>query len=271
MSFNFGFISIVSIFLVLYLLVTLGLFLLQESLIFFPTKLSPKYQFEHFKNFEERYFNIDTVTCIHALHFKTQLQKKGIILYFHGNARCLFDWGFVADDYTKLGFDVMMPDYRTYGKSTGKLSEQALHDDARMIYNDLLKKYAAEDIIIFGRSLGSGIASKLASEVEAKMLILETPYLSLHHLAKKKMPILPISLLMAYKMDTSSLIDRIPYPIHIIHGTKDLLIPYQHAVELEKLSGQANCLFTIEGGGHNNLSDYKSYQEKMKSILNVVE
>jgi len=253
----------------LYIIVTLGLFLLQESLIFFPTKLSPNYEFEHFKDYEERYYKIDNVTCIHALHFKTQLPRKGIILYFHGNARCLFDWGFVADDYTKLGYDVMMPDYRTYGKSIGKLSEQALHDDARMVYDDLLKKYAPEDIIIFGRSLGSGIAARLASEVKAKMLILETPYLSLHHLAKKKMPILPISLLMAYKMDTSSLIDRIPYPIHIFHGTNDGLIPYEHAVQLEKLSGQTNQLITIEGGGHNDLSNYAIYQEKMRMILNV--
>lgn len=238
----------------------------QESFLFHPTRLSSDYDFPFFENFEERFYDIDSTTTIHALYFKAN-KPKGVILYFHGNARSLDDWGYLAADLVEHQYDVLMQDYRSYGKSTGQLSEQAFHNDALVLYNDLLNSFEASEIIIFGRSLGSGVAAELAYQKNPKMLILETPYLSISQVAKEKMPFLPVSLLINYHFNNENIIDLINCPIHILHGTNDRLIPYRHAVQLASKSKQQNVLTTIEGGGHNNLSDFEVYREKLTEIL----
>jgi len=243
------------------------MYLLQDSFIFFPTQLSQYYEFKYFENTEERFYDIDANTRVHALYFKVN-QPKGVVLFFHGNARSLDDWGFVATDFTQHGYEVLIPDYRTYGKSIGKLSEKALHEDALLMYNDLRKQYDESKIIVFGRSLGTGIATELANKMNPKMLILETPYLSLPKMASRKMPFLPVSLLMKYTLDNEYKITQVDCPIHIFHGTDDLLVPYEHGLALAKIIGIPNVLTTIEGGGHNNLSEFEEYREKLADLLN---
>ena len=126
----------------------------------------------HFEgDFEERYFQVDEQTTIHALHFYAK-NPKGVILYFHGNAGSLKDWGHVAPDFVKLGYDVLISDFRTYGKSTGELTEEAFYQDAQMLYDFLKTKHQTDKIIIYGRSLGTGVAVDLASKNPAQQLSL---------------------------------------------------------------------------------------------------
>ena len=155
-------------------------------------------QFDFQDQFEELFLEAQDGAVINALHFKAEA-PKGVILYFHGNAGDLSRWGNITSYFVEKRYDVLVMDYRTYGKSTGELSEKALYDDALMCYSHLLKTYDENDIIIYGRSLGTGMATYMASVKNPKQLILETPYYSLVDIAKRRFPILPVSLFMKYR------------------------------------------------------------------------
>jgi len=253
---------------------------MQEKLIFFPEVLPQDHQFIFEQPFEEIYFDVDKGVKINALHFKAD-SSKGVVIYFHGNAGSLDGWGHTAGDFTNNGYDLMIFDYRGYGKSTGKIkSEASLHNDASFIYKQLLKETPEKDIVIYGRSIGTGIATKLASENAPKMLILETPLYSLLDLAKHYIPFIPHKWVLKYKLQTNTWITKVQCPIHIFHGTADNVVPYNASVRLLKLLENKNLtsetqsdisqgvLTTIEGGNHNDLSTFPQYQEKLKLLLN---
>src|SRR5688572_22282780 len=101
----------------------------QEKLIFFPEKVHHTYQYQFRHPHEEIFINAPGGSRIHALHFKTE-QPKGAILYFHGNAGSLRTWGSLAEELAVYGYDIFMPDYRSFGKSTGRLSPHTLYHDA---------------------------------------------------------------------------------------------------------------------------------------------
>ncbi len=256
------------------LIILVGIFFLlyknQEKLLFYPEVLPLDYQFAFPFPFEEVYFEPNPSARIHAIYAtaKTDSTSKGVILYYHGNAGSLKDWGFVAEQFLALGYDILIPDYRTYGKSIGKLSEQALHEDAHFIYQHLLKQYSATDIILYGRSLGTGVISELATKVQARQVILETPYLGILPMAKAMFPpIIPVRYLLKYRLDNAANLPRIKSPIHIIHGTADEVIPYNHGKKLAESLGGEHALITIEGGQHNNLSTFPEYHKQLKKML----
>ncbi len=258
-------VSVLIVLIALYFGLILLLYLKQKDFIFYPTKLSQNYKFSQFTNFEELYFAENEAT-IHAIHFKTE-NPKGIVLYFHGNAGAIDKWGYAASDFTSRNYEVIMQDFRSYGKSTGTLSEENMNADALMIYNKLIEKYSPSKIIIFGRSLGSGVTCELATKVDSKLVILETPYSSIDAVAKQGFFFLPVSRLLKFHFYNDQKIKKLKAPVHIIHGTKDELIPYAQAARLTEIYGDQSILTTIEGGGHNNLSSFDLYQKTLDELL----
>lgn len=250
----------------LYIIVCILLYLLQEKIVFFPEKLPNDFEFRFAGDFEEKFFQVDDETTIHALHFFSE-NPEGVIIYFHGNAGSLRDWGHVADDFVKMNYDVLISDFRGYGKSTGGMSENSFYEDAQLLFDFLLAKYKAEEIIIYGRSLGTGVAVDLASKNKAKQLILETPFTSFVNLAKDRFKIFPVSLLLKYRFDSASKIKSVDYPIHIFHGTNDEVIPYAEATFLNRIIDRPDVLTTIPNGYHNNLPEYPMYWTKIKALL----
>ncbi len=251
--------------LLIYLLICTYLYWQQDKFIFFPTKLPQDHQFP-FHRFEEVYLNNGNAR-LHALHFQLD-HPKGIVLYFHGNAGALEKWGYQAQPFRELGYEVVMPDYRTYGKSTGQLSESALIQDAQLWYNYAREHFPASSIILYGRSLGSGIACHLASLQEARLLVLETPYRSIPDVAAKVIPgIIPVRQLLKFRFENYQYIQHLKCPVHIFHGTADTLIPYAQALQLAEVYGDQKILTTIPGGGHNNLPSSPIYQAKLSSLL----
>lgn len=254
----------------LYLALCLLLYLLQENIIFLSQKLPANYQFV-FQNHKEVFLENNELDngLIHALHFFTpQPRPRGVILYFHGNAGNLAGWGQLGKEFNDLGYDLLMPDYRGYGKSTGKLSQSALFSDALLCYNYLKQHYATKDIIIYGRSLGTGIATYLASQVQAKLLILETPFYSLDHIARSYFPFLPIHLLNRYPLPSHKHLQQVACPIYIFHGLQDEIVSYASAKKLyESLEGKKVEMISIPHGNHNNLGQFDKYQEGLKRIL----
>ena len=117
----------------LYIMVGTLLYFMQEKLMFFPTVLSQNYKYQFNHSFEELFLRTDETTIINAIHFKVE-KPKGVILYFHGNAGDLSRWGTITEYFVEKNYDVLVMDYRTYGKSTGVLSEKVLYSDAQYCY-----------------------------------------------------------------------------------------------------------------------------------------
>ena len=257
-----------TVFAALYILITIMLYFFQEKLIFLPTKLPQDHVFEFSHTFEEFNLTANDGAVLNALHFKAE-SPKGLILYFHGNAGDLSRWGHITGFFVDQNYDVIVMDYRTYGKSTGKLSEKALHGDAQLFYEHALKKYDEQEITLYGRSLGTGIATKLASENSPKRLILESPYHSIRDVAKDRFPFLPVQWLLKYQFLSSDYIQDVQCSIAIFHGTADNVISYSYGKFLyDSISGDNKKLYTIEEGEHNNLIEFESYVKGIEEILN---
>ncbi|MFK8008675.1 MAG: alpha/beta hydrolase [Saprospiraceae bacterium] len=250
----------------LYVLICILLYFFQERLIFFPQKLVVDHTFHFDGDFEEKFFQVDDETMVHALHFFSK-NPKGVILYFHGNAGSLEDWGEVADDFVKMEYDVLISDFRGFGKSTGKISESGFYQDAQMLYDFLLEKYDASQITIFGRSLGTGVAVDLASKNRAKRLILETPFANFADLAQSRFKIFPVKALLKFSFSNKDKLEKVECPAHIFHGINDEVIPYHHTKELESILKADWTFTTIKNGNHNNLFTFQEYWTKIKAIL----
>ncbi len=251
----------------LYIFVCVLVYIFQERLIFFPTYLDKNYQFR-FKNCEEIYIkNNNENDKLHALLFRNKQKKsEKVVLYFHGNGGSLDSWGNVATDFTNQGYDILIVDYRTYGKSRGKISQKNLFDDAKSCFEFLKNEYKENNITIFGRSIGTGIATYLASETKPERLILETPYYNFQSLIAHHVPFLPVFLILRYPFSSHQYIKKVNCPIYIFHGTEDKTIPYQFGKQLANSIPKENFI-TIAQGTHNDLSTFPMYQQKLKEIL----
>ncbi len=249
-----------------YALICILLYFFQEQLIFFPEKLAIDHTFHFNGEFEEKFFQVDNETTVHAIHFFAE-NPKGVILYFHGNAGSLDSWGEVADDFVKMNYDVLISDFRGFGKSSGKMSETNFNQDAQMLYDFLLEKYDANRITIFGRSLGTGVAVDLASKNNAKRLILETPFANFADLAQSRFKIFPVKALLKFGFYNKDKMEKVDYPVYIFHGTNDEVIPFSHAKELESVLKPGSTFTTIQFGSHNNLFTFEEYWTKIKAIL----
>ncbi|HEX4958603.1 MAG TPA: alpha/beta fold hydrolase, partial [Lacibacter sp.] len=138
-----------------YLLIMGVAYLIQEKLIFKPEKLKDDFEFKYDAPFKEVSFEPEAGVKISGIHFHVK-KPHGLIIYFHGNTRSIKGWGKYARDFYRFGYDVLLVDYRGFGKSTGKRSEKAMLNDMQYVYNEMLVKFPEDHILIYGRSMGSG-------------------------------------------------------------------------------------------------------------------
>ncbi|MFN8439280.1 MAG: alpha/beta fold hydrolase [Caldilineaceae bacterium] len=251
---------------VLYLALCLLLYLRQERLLFYPTVLAADYRYSFSVPFEELSIPVNGAV-LNVVHFRAA-QPKGIVFYLHGNGDIIGFLGDTAEDFVALDYDLFMPDYRGYGKSTGTLdNETTFYNDMTVAYAYVHQHFLNLPIIIYGHSIGSGIAVHLAAENDPQRLILESPYYSLQSLVAEKMSWVPTSLLLKYPLRSDQWIERVTVPITLIHGTADTLIPYENSMRLLELIHGEKQLVTVEGGGHGNLRRSREWQEAMRKLL----
>lgn len=243
--------------------------LFQEKLIFLPSKLDQDYVYSFQTPFTELNLATPDGAQLNALHFKPK-NPQGIIVYFHGNAGDLSRWGYIAEPFTKYGWEVLIMDYRSYGKSTGELSEKALYADAQLFYNFAKKQFNEDQIIVYGRSLGCAMATNVAANNKPNQLILETPFFSMEDMANRRFPFLPTKTLLAYQFNNNKAILKVECPITIFQGTEDSVVPFESAEKLFQLiKDKKNRFVTIEGGEHNNLVEFQEYHETIDRLLTV--
>mgnify|MGYP006075321493 FL=1 len=255
--------------LAIYIGLSILLYYLQDYLLFNPEKLDKDFQY-FYENQEVEEYNIETRdgALINGLHFKVA-NPKGVVLYLKGNSKSMRGWGKFAVDFTRHDYDVFMIDYRGFGKSTGRRTQKALKNDLQLIYNKMKEKVDEKYIILYGRSLGSGFATKLASTNQPRMLILDAPYYSLSKVTARYAPFMPMSVILKYPIPTYKWLKYVECPIHIIHGTNDNLIPFKSSVKLSKIRQDQTRLYAIIGGGHKNLNAFESYHKMLAEIINT--
>lgn len=257
---------ILLILLAIYVGLTLLVYFFQHYFFFRPEILPPHFSFSYPFDFEERTFDMEDGGQINSLHFKVP-NSRGLIFYFKGNSRSIKGWAKFAQDFISNGYDFFMMDYRGFGKSKGKRSETKLYNDSQQLYKWLRKEYPQDKIIVYGRSLGSGIATRIASWNHPRMLILDSPYYSFFHHIKRWASFLPLSYILRYQIRTDQFITQVEAPIYIIHGDKDRLIPIGDSHKLTALAPEKIQLLVIKGGGHNNLPSFPEYHEYVYDLL----
>ena len=246
------------------------LYFLQEKVLFHPQHLPRDYRFEFDTEFgfEEIFLSAPDGSQLHSLLFGQQ-NPKGIILYFHGNAGSLAGWGSVAYDLLPYGYEVLITDYRGYGKSTGKISEANFFSDAQLWYDLCRSRFPENQIIIYGRSLGTGLATQVAAQNRPGRVLLESPFFNMADLAKRHFPGFPHQQLLRYPFRNDKYILEIQSPVFIIHGTDDEVVPYESGKRLATSRDDQRLRFrTITGGNHNNLSIYPEYINFLNEAFN---
>jgi len=233
------------------------LYFFQEKLIFISSKLPQEHQYSFQSEFNELFLRAEDGAVLNGLHFKVK-NPKGILLYCHGNAGELDIWGqwgeLLANRYS---YDVVVWDYRGYGKSSGKRMQQPMLDDGYLFY-DYCKAYFPEDqIMVYGRSLGGFFATHIAKSKPPKLLVLESTPTALIEIAKDKYPFIPAKWLLKFKFQNTENIASIGVPTFFIHGTDDDLIPFEHGQRLFELSNaETKEFFPIKDANHNDLSSF---------------
>jgi uncharacterized protein len=210
-----------------------------------------------------------------ALHLHLP-KPKGLVFFLHGNAGNLQSWFVNTALYRAANFDLFMLDYRGYGKSSGTIqSEAQLRDDVRAAWAQVAPLYAGKKIVVYGRSLGSGLAAGLVAELAASpgarqpdLTVLVSPYTSIAALTADYYPWVPQALL-RYPLRTDEVIAKIRGPLLLFHGDKDELIAPRHSETLKALAPQAQLIYVV-GAAHNDVQKFPAYRDAFVAALNAL-
>ena len=253
---------------IIYVLGGVALYFLQDYILFHPVTLKKDHNYDFPEKHREVNIPITENSNLNIVQFySADTATKGVVLYFHGNKKNISWYAKYPPYFTRHGYEVWIIDYPGFGKSTGKLTEENLYDWADYMYNFARSRFGADSIIIYGKSMGTGIATHLASLKPCKKLILETPYYDFPSVIKHHIPIYPVAWMIHYKIPTHDYIEKVTVPIAIFHGTDDDVIPYKNAEKLKQFLKVGDEFITIKNGGHNNLFTFKETIEKLDSLL----
>jgi fermentation-respiration switch protein FrsA (DUF1100 family) len=179
-----------------------------------------------------------------------------VVIYFHGNGDFLAGLAFHFRAISTDGTGLVALSYRGYAGSSGRPSEQGLLQDAAAAYAFTSARYGADRIVLWGFSLGSGVAVALAAEQPVGKLILEAPFTSIVDLAASLLRIFPVRWLIKDQFHSDRLIARVTAPLLIMHGARDLTIPLGHGERLFALANQPKQFVRFPEASHNDLAEY---------------
>ncbi len=253
---------------IVYFAVGAALFFLQDYILFHPVSLKRSHKYAFPKPHRDISIPINTRDTLNLVDFfSDDTVKKGVVIYFHGNKKNIGWYEKYMPHFTRNGYDVLMIDYPGFGKSTGKLTEKKLYQWALQVYKLALNRFPADSIIIYGKSMGTGIAAQLASVRDCRRLILETPYYDFPSVVQHYLPVYPVRWMLHYELPTWRYIQQVQAPVSIFHGTADKVVVYKNSRKLAAYFKQGDELITIRGGSHNNLFDDPLTIRKLDSLL----
>ncbi len=240
--------------LIAYLAICLLLYVMQSRLIFFPEM--PGRQLEATPkavnlDYEDVRVETEDGVSLHGWYIPAA-NAKITLLFCHGNAGNISHRLESIALFNSLGLNVLIFDYRGYGQSTGKISEAGFYQDAYTMWQVLTDKKGieAENIVLFGRSLGAAITSQLATKVKAGGVILESAFTSVPGMGAKLYPLFPLRLLTRFQLNNVAHVQAIPSPLLVVHSEDDEIIPFAQGQAVYERAHEPKTFLRIRGG-HN--------------------
>ena len=233
-----------------------AMFLLQRSFLFpIPQSQRTTPAAAGFPQAEEHLLTTDDGEKVIVWHVPARAGHP-VLLYFHGNGDFLAGFFGRFGDLIADGTGIVALSYRGYAGSSGQPSEQGLLRDAAAAYAFTVARYGPDRIVVWGFSLGTGVAVALAAEQPVAKLILEAPYSSISDVAAAAFPIFPVRLVIRDPFHSDARIGRVKAPLLIMHGARDPTIPIGFGERLFALAHEPKQFVRFPEGGHNDLDDY---------------
>jgi uncharacterized protein len=241
----------------------------QERLLFEPTCLAADQPVCVDDDVREFTVHVPGAT-LSVAHLKLP-EPRGVVFCLHGNSGNLQQWFVGLDAFRQENFDVVMMDYRGYGKSTGRIeSEVQLRADVRAVWNAIAGDYVGRRIVISGQSLGTALAAGLSAELCAAgcvpdLTLLISPYSSMRALADELYPWVPARIL-RYPLSTVDHACEVKGPVMLVHGDRDELIGFHHSEAIRKALPSCQLL-CVEGAGHRDVHQFPSFRQGLAAAL----
>ena len=252
----------------IYSLVGILFYYLQDNILFHPEPLPEDYSYSFSIPHKELNIPYANKSIMNIIQFQQpHTNCRGVVLYFHGNKNNIGRYAMYAPYFTKHGYEVWMIDYPGFGKSTGSFTEQNLYDWALTFYKLARVRFSPDSILIYGKSLGTGIAAQLASIRDCKQLILETPYHDFQSIVGDWLPIYPLSRMMQFNIPTWEYLQKVDASVTIFQGTDDGVVGFNNAKRLEKYLKKNSVFITVKKGNHNDLYNYPIVTSTLDSLL----
>jgi len=245
------------------------LYFRQERLLFEPEQLAADQALSDDADVRELFVEVPGARLSVA-----QLQlpnPRGVMFFLHGNSGNLRKWLVGLDVFRELNYDVVMFDYRGFGKSTGRIeSEAQLHADVQAVWARFAPQYEGRRVVVAGQSLGTGLAACLSAELCSQgrapdLTIMVSAYSSMQALGAELYPWVP-SRVLRYPLATLDRACRLTGKLMLIHGDKDELIPFHHSQALHKAMPAAQ-LHCVEGAGHSDVHQFPSFRQAVHTAL----
>ena len=249
-------ISFLLVLAVAYLAIVALMFFLQDRLLFFPAAEILRTPADAGWAYDDLQLKVGEETT-NAWYVPAEGTRRGYLLFSHGNAGNIGDRLDSISIFRRLGLDVVIYDFGGYGRSTGTPSESRCYDDIRSVWRYLIEDRgaSAEEIVLFGRSLGAGPTCQLATEVSPGAVILESPFRSVPEMAHGLYPWLPVRLLARTRLDNEAKIANIEAPLLVIHSVDDDIIPFAHGERLFELANEPKRFLEIHGDHNSGFLD----------------
>jgi len=253
---------LVSLVVLVYLLVTLGLYIFQRNLLYHPAENN--YSGDKLTvNIEKVKITTDDNINLLAWYHKKDIKNYKTILYLHGNAGALENRIHKINHFNDMNINFLLLAWRGFNGNAGKPTEQGLYQDARSAVKWLINQGAREEnIIIYGESLGTGVATEIAQNQNFAGIILESPFTSMVAAGKSKYPIFPIKLLLKDKYESDKKIKNIMFPILVMHGEVDKIVPFWMGEKIFQLANEPKYSYFSKYDDH-----MMEYDEKLVYAL----
>jgi len=246
----------------LYIIVMVFMTVTQRNFVFKPTSIDA-YNIEELANKE---IEVIRDQGLEWLLVKSSKSTGRVLVHFHGNSGTALSRVEKIQPWVNHGFDVVMSEYPQYGTNGGKATEQSFYDAARIVMGRTLKDYPQSRLYLYGESIGSGVATQMATEYKEEALIIEGGFTSLIDIAWSRYPILPVPLLLWDRFDNRAKINDIGSKLLIIHGQQDRTVPYAYGEKLYAHFQGVKKMITLGDAGHNDKYEYLEFLDVMSFL-----
>lgn len=239
----------------------------QERLLFHPVPLDAATPLSAEPGVTERFVEVPGAR-LSVLELR-QPEPRGVVFFLHGNAGNLKTWFIDGRLYRRTNFDLVMMDYRGFGRSSGRIeSEAQLHADVEAVWQSVAERYRGKPVVAYGRSLGTGLAAAWAAKHQPALTVLVSPYASMRELAALHYPWVP-SAVLRYPLRSDEAVARIRRPLLLVHGDQDRLIPPSHSETLARLAPDARQV-VISGAAHDDVHRFEAYTQALVEALDAL-